>query len=176
MKNLQPTRRRRCAAVALAVALGVGAAGASTVNAEPGPKERPFHASIESDFVTVGTCDHGAPLQEITGTGHASHMGRIEIVGDTCLSQPTGFVTWTAANGDQIMMEFETVLGEIGSDGSASISMPAVVVVGTGKFANVSFGEGGALVGTVWFDQFGGGHIEAIVDGTIIYDASDRSR
>jgi len=87
-------------------------------------------------------------------------------------------ITWTAANGDSITIEYVIEIGEIGLDGSASIAFPATSVTGTGRFAQVSFGEGDVFAGTVWFADISGesGHLEAGIDGTITYDASDRAR
>lgn len=137
-------------------------------------RERPFHSSVESDFEVVGECPSGAPLSSISGTGVASHLGSLTIEGSACQGEP-GFVTWTAANGDTIGITFVTILlAEPGEDGSAPFTMQVLGVSGTGRFANVQFGEGQGLSGTIWFNPDGSGHLEGTSDGTIIYDASDR--
>lgn len=158
------------------LATGTIAFGSSPASAGAN-KPRPFRASLESEFSVVDTCDSGAPLQVITGTGHALHLGRFDILGQACLDGTPGVVTWTAANGDEITIDFLGEIGPIGPDGSGPISFLTLSVSGTGRFSNVAFGEGGVLAGTVWFfDEFGfSGRLEAGLDGTITYDASDRS-
>lgn len=147
--------------------------GVATAGAD---KARPFHFSQQSDFYVIGQCESGAPLQEISGTGHGSHLGRVTISGQACADAETGNVTWTAANGDAIHFVFATVLlAPPGPDGSAPVATVALEVTGTGRFANVQFGEG-SPTGTIWFhDPLGlSGHIETEFNSTITYDASDR--
>ncbi len=106
----------------------------------------------------------------------ATHLGRFESYGQACLSHPTNFITWTAANGDTIEIEYISEVGPVDTDGSASITFEAVATTGTGRFAQVSLGEDDLLAGTVWFASDGlSGHLEVSLDGTITYDASDRS-
>ena len=147
---------------------GMAAAGAE--------QERPFRFSQQSEFYVIGECESGAPLQEISGTGHATHLGRMTVFGHACADAETGNVTWTAANGDEIRIVFATVLlGPPGPDGSAPVTTHALAVTGTGRFADVEFGEG-SPTGTIWFDDMSGlsGHIETELISTITYDASDR--
>ena len=149
--------------------------GAATAGAD---KARPFHMSQQSDFYIVGECETGAPLQEISGTGHATHLGRVTILGYACTDAGGGEVTWTTANGDEINIVFATVLlAPPGPDGSAPVEIHALEVTGTGRFVNVQLSDD-PLAGTIWFYDPEGlsGHLEAEVDGTITYDASDRSR
>ena len=142
---------------------------------------RPFKASVQSEFFIDGTCnDDTGLLQKIIGNGNASHLGRFHIEGSICLSETPepGTVTWTAANGDTITIVFVAVIGDVGPDGSATIELVALDATGTGRFTDVEFGSENPI-GTVWFADAEGlsGRLEAeIVDGTISYDASDRSR
>jgi hypothetical protein len=173
MKNLH--QLRRLCAVAALVTMAFGGVGAGTANAGDGLQTRPFHATLESDFATIGVCEYGAPLQVLSGTGQATHLGRFEIEGVACLSHPTNLITWTAANGDVLNIEYYAVIGPIGPDGSATIELPAVSATGTGRFAEVAFGVGDVLAGTVWFAPDGTGHINASVDGTLTFNASNGS-
>jgi hypothetical protein len=158
----------------LALTVGLIAASAGPVSAG-NLVERPFHASVEAEFEVVGVCPSGAPLSYISGSGTASHMGAITIEGQQCLGEP-GEVTWTAANGDEITIQFITVLlAPPGPDGSAPFEMPASVVTGTGRFASAQFGDDQPLSGTVWLNPDGSGHLVGSTEGTIIYDASDSS-
>jgi hypothetical protein len=173
MQNLD---RRSAPALLVAILIAVVGLGASTALAKPGPQPRPFHVTQVAEFVNDGTCAYGAPLQEITGTGQASHLGRFDSYGVACLSDQTNFITWTAANGDEIVIEYVAHVGPIGPDGSASIAFEAVGTTGSGRFAQVSFGEDDLLEGTIWFAPDGlSGRLEVSLDGTITYDASDRS-
>ncbi len=151
----------------------VGATAASAGNMV----ERPFDVAIQSEFVTVP--DEGCPsgyLQQITGSGLASHMGRLTLYGENCLGSGPGVVTWTAANGDEITHVYTSEMGEVGPDGSTWIEFRDDETYGTGRFEHVSLGEG-PLAGTIWFyDEFGlEGMLVAEYHGTITYDASDRS-
>ena len=60
---------------------------------------------------------------------------------------------------------------------SLSESEQAQILQNTGRLRQASFGQGDVLAGTIWFaDPMGSsGHLEARLDGTITYDASDRS-
>ena len=175
MKSLHDVERHPVLAVLVASVIALIGFGASTALAEPHPQTRPYHVTESADFVTVGTCDFGAPIYEITGAGTASHLGTFHSYGVSCQSHPTNVITWTAANGDTIVIEYTGEVGPIGPDGSASIAFQAVSTTGTGRFAEVSFGDA-PLAGTVWFSPDGlSGHLEVSLDGTITYDASDRS-
>ena len=143
---------------------------------------RPLKGSLQSEFFVDGTLcnDNTGLLQKITGSGIASHLGRFKIEGSVCLSETPepGTVTWTAANRDTITFLFVTAVGDVGPDGSATIELVQLEATGTGRFNNVELGPENPI-GTVWFADPGGfsGRLEAeIVDGTISYDASDRSR
>lgn len=159
--------------IAIVVGMVGMTGGAATAGAD---KARPFHFSQQSDFYVIGECASGAPLQEISGTGHGSHMGLVTITGQACMGAETYDVTWTAANGDEINFVAATVLlAPPGPDGSAPVQTLALETTGTGRFANVEFG-GEDPAGTIWFyDPLGlSGHIETEMYGTITYDASDR--
>ena len=41
----------------------------------------PFRAAVDTTPVPVGFCGPGCLMLNITGSGHATHMGRIEIAG-----------------------------------------------------------------------------------------------
>lgn len=88
----------------------------------------------------------GVPLAVITGTGHATHMGRLTITGETC--GLVGVANWIAANGDTISNEFNTlVTGPPNEDGAIPIAFEAVSVSGTGRFTDVEFADEIVLVG-----------------------------
>jgi hypothetical protein len=168
------TRNRFGILVIVTVLLGFTALAGPTA-ADPGTaKMRPLNISLEftgtpGDFA----CPDGLVPQEFEGSGHLSHLGRVEISGGACndfvnLEIVGGFGTYVAANGDSIDVEFS---------GTASFIPPATllgegsgaIVGGTGRFESVTgafdftsetIGEQTSLVGQGW----------------IAYDASDRSR
>lgn len=167
--------RIRRALAALAVAVPTVAFAAATASAER-PGDLPFAVEIQADAVVDGTfCDGGAPHQVLAGTGRATHMGRITVLGEACAGG-NGTAHWIAANGDMITIEFTTVVtgAPDPDDGSVPVAFPAIDVSGTGRFANVVLGDA-PLEAIVHFLPDGNAHLDAWVDGTISYDASDRS-
>ena len=139
--------------------------------------ERPFDVTLQSEFVAVedGNCPFGLK-HEITGAGRGSHLGRFSVYGENCLGSSEGWVTWTAANGDEITHVYTSTTGDVGPDGSTWIEFRDDETYGTGRFEQVSFGDE-PLAGTVWFDDETGltGRLVAEYHGTITYDASNRS-
>ncbi len=156
------------ALAASAVALTGNAASADPVDALP------FNVSIQADAVNNGSCGDEVPRQVLSGTGHATHMGRIAVTGEACLGGD-GVANWIAPNGDTITIEFTTVVtGAPNPDGSIPVAFPALDVSGTGRFANVVLGPA-PLQANVYFLPDGNAYLDAWVNTTISYDASDRS-
>ena len=164
------------ALAALALMLSAVAFTATTASAEPADG-RPFRVTIQADAINDNdpSCGSTGPHQILTGTGHATHMGRLTITGETCAAG-NGVANWIAANGDMITIEFTTVVtGPPNPDGSLPVAFPALSVSGTGRFTNVVL-EDTPLQATVFFAPDGSGaHLEAWLDSRISYDASDRS-
>ncbi len=172
LKNL-----RRTSAIAMLISAATMGAGASSAGADPGASsgDRPFHVSIQADATVVGLCAPGVPLQELSGSGDATHMGRITVTGQVCAGGD-GVALWTAANGDSLVIDFSTVFaGPPNPDGSIPVYFPANDVSGTGRFADVALGNL-PLEALVTFDASGNSHIDAWLDSTISYNASDRSQ
>ncbi len=158
--------------VTVFVAIGLLATMTSVASAGA-DKARPFHVTEVAEFEFDGTCT------VITGSGLASHLGRIEISGEECPGAQYGTVTWTAANGDEITISFTSAItGPVDptdpTPNEFYIEFYAEEVSGTGRFEAVELGSE-PLKGTVTFyDEFGlSGRIEAGIDGVITYDASD---
>lgn len=142
---------------------------------DPGAeKMRPLTISLEftgtpGDF----DCPDGFVATKFEGSGHLSHLGRVEITGGACndfvnLEIVDGFGTYVAANGDFIQVEYT---------GTASFVRPAtlvgegsgVIVGGTGRFDSAS-GELDYTFTTVE------NQTSLVGQGWIAYDASDRSQ
>ena len=175
-ETMNPSNRIGRGLAAVLLALSAVALTTTAASAEP-DNGRPFKIFISSEFLNQpGECAPGVPPATLTGTGHATHMGRLTITGETC--GLGGVANWIAANGDTISIEFNTVVtGPPNDDGSIPIAFKALDVTGTGRFTNVAFENDTPLVGLAWFYPDGsGGRLEAGSDTRIFYDASDRSR
>jgi len=160
--------------MALALAFSAVALTTTSASAEP-DNGRPFKISITSEFVNQAEeCAPGVPLAILSGSGKATHMGRVTVTGETCGLE--GVANWIAANGDTISIQFLTVVtGPPNDDDSIPIAFQALEVWGTGRFTNVVLDET-PLVGVAWFFPDGsGGRLEAGNETRISYDASDRS-
>ena len=151
-------------------ALGVAVLAAAATPAAAAPDHgRPFHASLQVD-VAAPAADG---CEELSGTGFASHMGRITESGEAC-ADGTGVSTWTAANGDTITFYFYTVpTGPPNADGSLPVEFVCYAIEGTGRFVDVDVD--GALQALVYPAADGSAHLVAWLDSTIYYDASSRS-
>ena len=149
-------------------ALGVAVLAASAAPAAATPDHgRPFHVSIQADVAAGDGCE------ELSGTGLASHMGRIAVTGQAC-ADGTGVAIWTAANSDTITFYFYTVpTGPPNADGSLPVEFVCYAIEGTGRFVDVDVD--GALQALVYPAADGSAHLVAWLDSTIYYDASDRS-
>lgn len=105
-------------------------------------KARPLSVSLDfSGTDAMFDCPPGFVSGGQVGTGHLSHLGRVEISGGQCSNFVTleiadGFGTYGAANGDSIDIEHSgsAVLAPEGFDGWGT----AVIVGGSGRFASAS--------------------------------------
>jgi len=178
------TRSRLLAVIAVVAVLLIAVAlPATATKGNPG-KELPFSAVIsgdEVDFNTdnipAGRCDESPGTFSLTtfwGSGHATHLGRIDIVAQHC-SQPGGFysqgeLTITAANGDVLEATYTN---------GVSLTPPPEILFrdeftfvdgGTGRFTEAS-GDG---VETGVF-QFFTDEFELEMEGVISYNAANRN-
>lgn len=145
-----------------------------------GAHERPFKMEFSGTVeVVVGAdwCD-GLPwvgVLIVADEGHATHMGRAYGEASQCTNTATGEVargevTMIAANGDELWGTYSGAALAPLPDGTGQIGVIQIFYGGTGRFANAT-GEAYELAssrpaeGLVW----------GTVDGTIIFDASDRS-
>jgi len=132
--------------------------------------------TVPSDWVTT-----------VDSTGTAEHMGTISVVNSHCtrfdfLSAPPmpgvfgdGRMTITAANGDQLWVEYSGSFQFWPSDrpdaGTSYIAMDQMTIVGgTGRFVDAS----GSLLGNA-VDEFGTGADVGQFSGWILYSASNRA-
>jgi hypothetical protein len=112
----------------------------------------PFRASIDTEPMMVGSCGPGCLQLEISGTGHATHLGSTEIAGpsqvDVVLGQQTGTSTLTAANGDTMVIAVAGTVDFHGPNPTDPVSFQGEwqVIGGTGRFENAA--GGGTYSGT----------------------------
>ena len=122
-----------------------------------------------------------------TGSGTASHLGRIDVLIEACSDgfvlegTSVGTAKFTAANGDELVIGFE---GEYTTEFVTGTPLTAVSVLeapaipeettGTGRFAHAKVT--GINVDTSVYDLFTlTGTGTGVGSGTIAYDASDRA-
>ncbi len=107
---------------------------------------RPAGGTCAVTGVVVAPFPYGPPLYEpivnlqIAGVCQLKHLGRTTFVGVEVINLVTGTVTntgtWTAANGDQLMSQFNGTGVTNGTD--AVFSGVITFVSGTGRFQGVS--------------------------------------
>jgi hypothetical protein len=153
---------------------GVAFSGANAA-ASGADVERPLRVSLDFDGVEpTFECDPGLVPSGAEGTGHLSHLGRVEISGGQCnnfatLEFTAGFGTYVAANGDSIEVEYsgQASLSPVGFDGEGS----AKIVGGTGRFEEASGGFDFAF--TTFLSPDGSSRTLLDGGGWITYDASN---
>jgi hypothetical protein len=159
-------RRHLVLVMILALVLGVLAAPASGKKGEL--KDRPFKATADRiEAEPSGDCPTGYEVAEdSTYTGRGTHLGRFTMDETLCLDLDTFefFVDGTifAANGDELNFSVGGIFPQ---------SSGWVFEGGTGRFASAE----GVAHETLIRDN-GGPIIGIEAEGTIRFDASDRSR
>lgn len=144
--------------------------------------ERPFHATYEGVYqdVVTHTCGAGEQANLVLGDGVGSLIGRFDLRIEACTSA-TGPITgivygtafYTAANGDELSFGFSGGYTVNLDTFTIESVLPPTDVSGTGRFANVELGT--AVGQAMDFNPIGSGVSYGYVDGSIAYDASDRS-
>ena len=136
----------------------------SAAYAESELQERPFKATGKGSAVALS----GPPILEIvvTGSGHSTHMGKIDIwqhhlVNVITMTFYDGTFVWTAADGDTIEGSYSGNL--VPTSAGFEIHGSFMIDGGTGRFASAS-GSGAALG-----MQYNDNTAELELDGTIIY-------
>lgn len=140
-----------CAVAALST-LGIVPAAAATTNTSH-PQPISGTTSGPDTYASPATCPEGAAWRFIGGgTGRLTHLGKVTAENTHCtfLSDSSfsgGEMTITAANGDELFMEysgtFELVTDESGNPVRSDVNLDWVIVGGTGRFDGASgSGEG----------------------------------
>jgi hypothetical protein len=103
----------------------------------------PLNGSESGTFQILGSCESSGIVVDVTGTGHATQVGKYSVHYRECFFPATGAVTGgsftlTAANGDTL---FGTYAGQAVPTGDANVISfddPGVITGGTGRFAGAS--------------------------------------
>jgi hypothetical protein len=99
----------------------------------------PIHASIDTDIAIVGVCGATCVVLRTTGSGQASHLGRISVDGPThtdfAAFTQTGTSTFTAADGSKLEL---AIAGTFHFTGPTDVAFSGTwtVASGTGRFAD----------------------------------------
>jgi hypothetical protein len=162
--NAIPVIPRRI--MCLALSLMAMAALALTTQPAQADKQVPFRAAFTTEFESVVQF----PIAHINviGEGKATHLGKATAVTtdqevNLITGQTTATYTFTAANGDTVVleMEFQTtfLLGGVTFEGTYAVTE------GTGRFAGAT--GSGTLIGSAAFTGPSNGVGSFIVVGTI---------
>ena len=121
----------------------------------------PFHATIDTQVAQTGQCGTGCLQLSISGSGHGTHVGRVEIDGPSQINfgtgQQTGTSTLTAADGSTIDITFSGTFVPGTTPGDATFQGNWSATGGTGRFDDVSgggtyHGSASGETGTLFLD------------------------
>ena len=173
---LSRNRGLRVAIVVLVVLVMFGLTGGAAADSHNG-HERPFKAWFSGTVEIVVGADWCPALPWVgvvivADKGHTTHLGPVSAEATQCTSTATGEVingeaTFFAANGDEL---YATYSGGPGS--TAPVEVIQVFNGGTGRFANAT----GQATEWAYPNDPEAGLVWGVMEGTITYDASDRSR
>ena len=137
----------------------------------------PFDPGCDFDFVPEGWFPYRFTTE---GTGNVSHLGKVDFVLDNCSALNLDFtagiigygtITFTAANGDVLVIEHEGTTKETGpGEFTANYMWQVLGDEGTGRFDGAT-GNGTSIGLTSVPD----GTSQITLRGMIGYDASNRS-
>jgi hypothetical protein len=104
-----------------------------------GGSSLPFKGTLQSNERVVLETATG-DVRHLEGTGNATHLGRFILIADftvTPTGDATGTATWTAANGDKILVDV-VGHGDIVVFPTVTIMETHTITGGTGRFADAS--------------------------------------
>ena len=151
----------------MCLALSLMAIAALPLRSQAG-QQVPFSAAFTTEFESDGNF----PISLITviGVGKATHLGKATTVTDNQLvnlitGQSTATYTYTAANGDTVVLEEEFLSTFDQMAGRVTFEGTYVVTGGTGRFAGAT--GSGMLIGSAVFTGPNNGVGSFTVTGTI---------
>lgn len=136
----------------VAILVLAAAAGAS-------PATRPFKGSVSGTVTFVGDPNCAPPIgiglrTDGAGTGTVSHLGKTTLTSAHCSAFVfSGLMTLTAANGDELVLAYQSVDGAPGNVGEVFVVHHTFQFVGgTGRFEDAT--GGGVMTAYVLFEGF----------------------
>ena len=141
-------RWRRLIVLVVVVLLVMTTGAVGTPSGGPATERvRPFKITMEITGAAVGLpgtlgCDEGWVPGYMSGTGRATHMGRITVEGTVCQHPETGELTdgsgtYTAVNGVALFAEFGGQ-GYLNPDGTFTGEGYGILTGGTGRFVSAT--------------------------------------
>jgi hypothetical protein len=131
----------------------------------------PLKGSETGTFQLLGPCETGGIALDVTGSGHATFLGRYSSHYRECFDPATGAVaggsfTLTAAKGDRL---FGAYSGQASPTGESNVLYddPGVITGGTGRFAGAS-----GIVNTSGIANLATGEYSGTISGSVSSRAS----
>ena len=162
--------------IILLVALMLALATAAPVAAKA-DHERPFKGTVQGHGMVASDANcPGLDLRSVfTTTGHATHMGKLELDYYNCTPEGPDVIgtemTFVAANGDEVFAEFEAHdVPPVGPSSSLlEITYDFEIVGGTGRFDGAT--GGGQLMAAIEWPGFEPNYwpTTIVIKGTIAY-------
>jgi hypothetical protein len=105
--------------------------------------QMPLNGPESGTFQILGPCESSGIVVDVTGTGHATLVGKYSVHYRECLFPATGAVTdgsftLTAANGDTLSGTYAGQAVPTGDSNVIAFDDPGVITDGTGRFAGAS--------------------------------------
>jgi hypothetical protein len=127
----------------------------------------PLKATETGTFQLLGPCHTSGVVVDVTGTGHATHLGNFTTHYRECFVPATGAVTdgsftLTAANGDTIFGAYGGQVSPTGDLNVFAYDDPGVITGGTGRFAGAS-----GIVGTNGVVNLATGEYSGTITGSV---------
>lgn len=103
----------------------------------------PFKGSEDGTFQFADPCETNGVIVDVTGSGHATDVGKYTVHYRECLLPATGVVedgsfTLTAANGDTLFGTYGGQASPTSDPNVIAFDDPGVITGGTGRFAGAS--------------------------------------
>ena len=132
----------------------------------------PLKATETGTFQLLGPCQTSGIIVDVTGSGHATHLGNFTTHYHECFDPATGAVTdgsftLTAANGDTILGTYGGQVSPTGDQTVFAYDDPGVITGGTGRFAGAS-----GTVGTSGVVNLATGEYSGTITGSLSNPAS----
>lgn len=134
--------------------------------------QAPLNGSESGTFQILGPCETSGIVVDVTGTGHATHVGLYSVHYRECFFPATGAVTdgsftMTAANGDTLFGTYGGQAMPTGSPNVVTFDDPGVITGGTGRFAGAR-----GIANTAGVANLATGEYTSTISGSVSSPAS----